>query len=122
MINFKRRDKYVALSNFKIYLLQKSMKNSYKNNKIKMSAPTSIKELELPDILITWYRWYSVSNIQNYFEYVIRKHKTFTDNPPVITYVDKIDNRITFKIKTRYYLERLDITFNNWNNEITWKH
>ena len=122
MINFKRRDKYVALSNFKIYLLQKSMKNSYKNNKIKMSAPTWIKELELPDILITWYRWYSVSNIQNYFEYVIRKHKTFTDNPPVITYVDKIDNRITFKIKTRYYLERLDITFNNWNNEITWKH
>ena len=122
MINFKRRDKYVALSNFKIYLLQKSMKNSYKNNKIKMSAPTWIKELELPDILITWYGWYSVSNIQNYFEYVIRKHKTFTDNPPVITYVDKIDNRITFKIKTRYYLERLDINFNNWNNEITWKH
>ena len=40
---------------------------------------------------------------QDYFEYIIKKHKTFTDNPPVRVYVNKRENRIKFK--TRCYLE-----------------
>ena len=45
--------------------------------------------------------------IQNYFEYIIKKHETFTDKPPVKAYVSRIQNSITFKIKSGYYLELL---------------
>ena len=44
----------------------------------------------------------SVSDIQDYFEYILNKH-----NPSIIIYVSKKENRITFKIKTGYYLELL---------------
>ena len=50
---------------------------------------------------------YSVSDIQNYFEYIIKKHETIADNPPVKIYVDKIKNRIVFKTKTGHKLELL---------------
>ena len=35
---------------------------------------------------------------------IIKKHETVTDNPTTITCVNKIENRITFKIKTGYCL------------------
>ena len=76
-------------------------KKSYKNNKFKISAPTWNEEFELPD------GSYSVPNIQDYFEYIIEKHETVTDNPSIMIYVNKIGNRITFKIKAEYYLELL---------------
>ena len=50
---------------------------------------------------------YSVSDIQDYFEYITKKHETIADNPPVQIYVNKIKNRIVFKIKTGYKLELL---------------
>ena len=50
---------------------------------------------------------YSVSDIQYYFKYIINKHKTNADNPPVQIYVNKIKNRIAFKIKTGHKLELL---------------
>ena len=50
---------------------------------------------------------YSVSDIQDYFEYIIKKHETIADNPPVQIYVNKIKNRIVFKIRTGYKLELL---------------
>ena len=52
---------------------------------------------------------YSVSDIQDYFEYIIKKHETIVDNPPVQIYffVNKIKNRIVFKIKTGYKLKLL---------------
>ena len=52
---------------------------------------------------------YSVSDIQDYFEYIIKKHETIVDNPPVQIYffVNKIKNRIAFKIKTGYKLKLL---------------
>ena len=50
---------------------------------------------------------FSVSDIQDYFEYIIKKHKTIADNPPVKIYVNKIKNRIFFKTKTGYKLELL---------------
>ena len=49
----------------------------------------------------------SVSDIQDYFEYIIKKHETIANNPPVQIYVNKIKNRIVFKIKTGYKLELL---------------
>ena len=57
--------------------------------------------MELPD------GPYSVSDIQDYFEYIINKHETMTNNPPIRIYVNKIENRITFKIKAGYCLELL---------------
>ena len=42
---------------------------------------------------------YSASDIQDYIDYIIKKHETVTDNPPIKIYVNKIENRITFKIK-----------------------
>ena len=84
-----------------IYYKWKNIKKSYKNNKFKISAPTRNKEFELPD------RSYSVSDIQDYFEYMLQKHYKVTDNPSIMIYVNKIKNRIMFKIKIGFYLELL---------------
>ena len=50
---------------------------------------------------------YSIANIQDYFEFIIKKHKTLTENPPVQIYANKIPNRIVFKVKTGHKLELL---------------
>ena len=61
-IDLRRKDKYIALSNLI------NIEKSYKNNKFKISAPTWNEKFELPD------RSYSVSDIQDYFEYISKKH------------------------------------------------
>ena len=50
---------------------------------------------------------YSTPDIQDYFEYILKKHREKTVNPSIRIYTNKIENRITFKIKTLYYLEFL---------------
>ena len=50
---------------------------------------------------------YYVSDIQDFFEYIIKDHEAMVDNPPIRIYVNKIENRTTFRIKTGYYLELL---------------
>ena len=50
---------------------------------------------------------YSVSDIQDYFECIIKKYETIADDTPVQIYVNKIKNRTVFKIKTGYKLELL---------------
>ena len=50
---------------------------------------------------------YSISDIQDYFEYILKKHSESVDYPSISIYVNKIENRITFKIKSGYYLELL---------------
>ena len=49
----------------------------------------------------------SIADIQDYFEFVIKKHETLNENPPVQIYPNKIKNSIVFKINTRYKLELL---------------
>ena len=66
-----------------------------------MSAPTWSEKSELPDGL------YSVSDIQDYFENILKKHSESVDNPSIRMYINRIENRITFKIKNEYYLELL---------------
>ena len=78
-----------------------NIKSSYNNNRFKISAPTWSEEFELPD------GSYSISDIQDYFEYILKKHSKSVDNPPIRISVNKIENRITFKIKSGYYLELL---------------
>ena len=93
--------KVIALSNLSIYYTWKNIKSSYNNNKFKISAPTWNDKFELPD------GSYSVSDIQDYFEYILKKHGENIDNTSIRIYVNKIENRISFKIKTGYYLELL---------------
>ena len=111
-LDLRRGQKIVVLSNLSIYQTWKSIKSSYNNSKFKKSAPIWNDKLELPDIS------YSVSDIQDCFEHILKKHGENTNNPSRKMYVNKIQNRITFKIKTGYNLG----TFNTRNNEITWKH
>ena len=81
--------------------MEKNMKLSYKNNKFEISAPTWNEEFELP-------HWsYSVSDIQDYFECIIKNYETVTDNPSIMKYENKIENRVKLKTKTEYYLELL---------------
>ena len=98
-LDLRRGQKTVALSNLNIYYTWKNTRSSYNNNKFKISAPTWSKEFELLD------GSYSISGIQDYFEYVLKKHSESVDNPSIRIYLNKIKNRITFKIKSGYYLE-----------------
>ena len=50
---------------------------------------------------------YSIAALQNYFEYFIKKHDTIADVSPLLIYVNEINNRIVFKIKSGYKLELL---------------
>ena len=100
-LDLRRGQKTVALSNLSVYYTWKNVKSSYNNNKFKISAPTWCEEFELPD------GSYSVSDNQDYFEYILKKHSESVDNPSIRIYVNKIENRITFKIKNGYYLKLL---------------
>ena len=69
------------------------IQKSYKNNKFKISAPTLNEEFELPD------GSYFVSDIQDTFEYILKQHGEKTTSLKI--YVNRIESRITFKIKTK---------------------
>ena len=100
-LNLKDPNKNMALANLSIYYTWKTIKSEYNTNKFKISAPTSNDTFDLPD------GSYSIVDIQDYFEFVIKKHKTLTENLPVQIYANKIKNRIVFKIKTSYKVELL---------------
>ena len=84
-----------------IYYAWKSIKSEYNNNKFKISAPAWNDTFNLPD------GSYSIADIQDYFEFIIKKHETLTENSPVQIYPNKIKTRIVFKIKADYKLELL---------------
>ena len=84
-LDLRRGENRIALSNLSIYYTWKNIKSSYNNNKFKISAPTWNDKFELPD------GSYSVSNIQDYFEHILKKHGENTDNPSVMIYVNRIE-------------------------------
>ena len=94
-------NKNIGLVNLSIYYTWKNIKSEYNNNKFKISAPTWNDTFDLPD------GSYSISDIQDYFEFIIKKYEALTENPPIQIYQNKIKNRITFKVKTDYKLELL---------------
>ena len=100
-LDLRKGQKSVALSNLSTYYTWRNIKCSYKNNKFKISAPTWSDEFELPD------GSYSISDIQDYFEYILKEHSESVDDPPIEVFVSKNENRITFKIKNGYYLKLL---------------
>ena len=93
----------MALANLSIYYTWKNIKSEYNNNRFKISAPAWNDTFDLPD------GSYSIADIQDYLEFIIKKHKTLTENPPVEIYPNKINSRIVFKIKTGYKLELLTV-------------
>ena len=97
-LTLKNPNKNMTLANVSIYYTWKTIKSEYNNNKFKILAPTWNDTFDLPD------GSYSIADIQDYFEFIIKKHETLTENPPVQIYPNKIKNRIVFKIKTGYKL------------------
>ena len=81
------------------FLTWKNIGKQYKNNKLKIIAPTWNDEFELPD------GSYSLSNIQDYIEYIIKNHETLTVIPPIHSYINRINIRLVFKIKNGCKLE-----------------
>ena len=100
-LNLKNPNKNIALANLSIYYTWKNVKSDYNNNKFKISAPTWNDTFDVPD------GSYSIAALQNYFEYIIKKHETIAEVCPVLIYVNEINNRIVFKIKSGYKLELL---------------
>ena len=89
----------MSLANLSIYYTWKNLMSEYKNNKFKVSALTWNDESELSD------GSYSISDIQDYFELIIKKNETLTENPPIQIYPNEIKNGIVFRIETGYELE-----------------
>ena len=79
-----------------------NIKKTYKINKFKISASTWNEKFELPD------GSYSMSDIKDYFEYILRKRGEKTVNSSIRIYINKLENRIKFTMKR--------------NNKITWKY
>ena len=100
-LNLNDTSKNMALANLTIYYTWKNIKSACKNNKFKISAPTWNDKFGLPD------GSYSIADIQDYLEFIIKKHETLAKNTPVQICLNKIKNRIVFKVKTGYKSELL---------------
>ena len=99
--NSKTNNKNIGLVNLSIRYTWKNIKSDYNNNKFKISAPTWNDTFDLPN------GSYSISDIQDYFEFINKKHETLIEYPSIQIYPNKIKNRIVFKVKTGYKLELL---------------
>ena len=74
--------------NLSIHYTWKNIKSEYNNNKFKICAPTWNGTFDLPD------GSYSISDIQDYFEFVIKRHDPLTENPPVQIYPNKLNTEL----------------------------
>ena len=100
-LNLKNPNENIALANLSIYYTWKNVKSDYNSNKFKISAPTWNDTFDVAD------GSHSIAALQNYFEYIMKKYETIADVSPVLIYVNEINNRIVFKIKSGYKLELL---------------
>ena len=82
-LNLKNPKKNMALVNLSIHYTWKNIKSEYKNNKFKISAPTWNETFDLPNGSC------SIADIQDYFEFIIKKHETLTENPTTQMYAKK---------------------------------
>ena len=100
-LDLKNPIKNMALGNLSIYYTWKNVNSTYNNNRFKISAPIWNETFNLPDEL------YNISEIQDYIEYITKKHETIGENAPILIYANTINNRIVFKKKSGYKLELL---------------
>ena len=92
-LDLRLGERVLALSNLSIYYTWKNIKSSCNNNKFKISPPTWNEEFKLPDGTC------SVRDVQGYLKYILKNHGENTDKPSIQIYVNKVENKITFKIK-----------------------
>ena len=97
-LNLRSSNRHLVLF-LSIYYTWKNIIKQYKKNKLKIIALTQTDGFELPN------GSYSVSEIQYYIKYIIKKHETLTKIPPIHVYINRINNRLVFKIKDAYKLE-----------------
>ena len=90
-LNLKNPNKIMALANLSNYYTWKNIKSEYNNNKFKISAPTWNDTFDLPD------GSYSIADIQDYFDFIIKKHETLPDNHQY--------KFIQIKLKTELFLK-----------------
>ena len=100
-LDLKNPNKNMALANLSIYYTWKNVQSTYSNNEFKISTPTWNETFDLPD------GSYNMSEIQDYIEYIIKKHETIGENIPILISANTINNRIVFKVKSGYKLELL---------------
>ena len=100
-LDLRNLNKNIALANLSIYYTWKNVKSIYNNNQFKISAPTWNETFDLSD------GSYNISEIQDYIEYIIKKHETIAETASILIYANTINNRIVFKIKSGYKLELL---------------
>ena len=79
----------------------KTEKKHTKITKCRISAPAWNEKFELPD------GSYSISDIQDYFSYILKKHGENIDYLLIRKYANNMENKIKFKLKAGYYLEIL---------------
>ena len=72
----------MALGSLSIYYTWKNVKSTYSNNKFKILAPTWNETFDLPD------GSYNISEIQNYIEYIIKKHETIGETATILIYAN----------------------------------
>ena len=100
-VDLKNPNKNMALGKLSIYYTWKNVKSTCNNSKLKISASTWNETFDLPD------GSYNISEMQDYIEYIIKKHETIGETTPILIYANTINNRMVFKIKTGYKLELL---------------
>ena len=87
-LDLKNPNQILALANLSIYYTWKNVKSIYKNNKFKISAPTWNETFDLPD------GSYNIPAIQNYLEYIIKKHETTADTVAILIHVNNVTNSV----------------------------
>ena len=98
-LDLRSSNKHVVLQSlfFSFLLHIENVRRQHKNNRLKIIIPIWKDEFELPDG--------SFSDIQDCIEYIREKHETVTTIPPIHVFINKISNKLMFKIKDGYKLE-----------------
>ena len=104
--NLKNPNKNLALANLSIYYTWKNIQPAYNNNKFKISAPTWNDEFDLPD------GSYSISDFQDYFEYIIKKSHSCEEGGAhlrffFLAFIDELEKQITIKKTVAFFLENI---------------
>ena len=92
-LDLRSLNKHVALQNLSIYYTLENIKKLFENKKLKIIAAIRNDEFELLE------GSYSVSDIQDYIAYITEKHEILSTNPYIQIYINRINNRVIFKIK-----------------------
>ena len=96
ILDLRSSKNHLALQNLSIYYSWENIRKQYENNELKIITQTWNNDFGLPD------GSYSVSDIQDYIKYMIKKHETLTTGPPIHVYIDRI---IDLCLKYGYTLE-----------------